>query len=135
MKIKSWTGNDKYVDARVGMVIKIGDYDVTTILNHNDMRFTELCRVDDGCAFNAMMKDCTMLHCPFVVGDEVVWRNMTGIIVGLVDNDGVEAIPGSPEVILEQIFVFEARGRKSLAKESELTHANPDLRDSPEYAP
>lgn len=117
MKIKSHTG--EMVEARVGMKYshEYGNYELFTIKNFEDnfiiaeVKYADVWRHDP--------KYCTMLHCPFQVGDEV---------------EALGQQFGYPDEWLEygKLELSDIEDIKN-GTNSEFRHTNPALRDAPDY--
>lgn len=112
MKIQSHTG--EMVEARVGMVCKriIPSHEIdypaieTVTITDTTLDFVEVdnsCRMDSNC-----IDELTMLHCPFQVGDEVEYHCERSWI----------------KSIYTETLAFANKN---------IRHANPALRDAPEY--
>lgn len=107
LKIKSWTGNE--VEARAFMDIDTPN-GVQTISRIED---GEIICINDWLTDWAFKPEqCTMLHCPFKVGDEVQeYMNSA-------DDWGASKVM-TAEMLEDDLSFYR--------------HASPDLRDSPDY--
>lgn len=135
MKIKSWTGNE--VEARVAMDCKLdgadGIWRITEIVSTSKVKLHQGYIISGRKIHNtmtAMLGELTMLHCPFQVGDQLeqkvgdLWQKQAKITE--IDKTGGIWCGNNPQMLVSGI-------RHPINKH--IRHANPDLRDAPEYKP
>lgn len=123
MKIKSHTGN--MVEARVGMVVSadsmFGNHKEATIVELHDDKSATLTVKGSPIGHRMYLHNCTMLSCPFMVGDDV-------IVDSEADADRVMKI----EYIGEgyAVMYYDVAGERWTCSRnlSDLRHTNPDLR-------
>lgn len=120
MKIRSHTGN--MVEARVGMVVSVRGHEsspVAITMLHGDRCTTEAPRGFVG-LMNHPLSWCTMLSCPFMVGDEVKANTDEWGFIGTVKEIG------------EQDLFVAYCGKIYVAPKTGWLHSNPDLRSKGE---
>ena len=124
MKIKSHTG--EMIEPRVGMIISHPIIDVSplkiTLISETPFGFWVSCIDDSSIEYDVKPSDCTLLHAPFMVGDEYhVYR---------------EGLCGFEDRWFEGQF-FDSQEDADLANSGKLAmqrrHADPNLRNSPNY--
>lgn len=119
MLIKSGATGEM-VEARVGMVVKTdqfsGNFKNATIVELHDDKSATVTIPSQPISHRVWLNTCTLLHCPFQVGDlyeqplDGEWMNVIGMVV--MNETSAETMSEQPH---------------------EFRHANPLLRDSPEY--
>ncbi len=111
MKIRSHTGNE--VEARVGMVVKyfLGTNNPLRPMEIKEI-YEDFAVLDDGDFYN--LGSCVFVHKPYEYGDEIQVKITVGDQEEWIDDENF--YPASNPNI-------------------EWRHANPSLRDAPDYAP